>query len=151
MKLIIDTREQLPLEFERDEIVTDICRDTLNVGDYGAEYTDGSRCEIFFERKSIGDLFGTLTTGHKRFHDELVRAKDGGKKLILAIEGTVQDVLRGSQYSQVSGQTILKKLMTLWLKYDLTPMFFASRKEMTVTIKEFYLAYGRRYKTRISQ
>lgn len=111
-----------------------------------AEFKDGSLCPIYFERKSLADLFGTLTSGHKRFKAELQLAKKMGFQLILAIEGTLTDVLTGPKYSSVSGIVIIRQIMTLWLKYGLTPIFFSSREEMARTIKEFYFSYGRNFK-----
>lgn len=147
MIIHIDTREVNPLHFTPDGLLVDVRRTKLDVGDYCAEYVDGSRCPIYFERKSLGDCWGTMTKGHARFKRELDRAKTSGVKLILAIEGTDQDVLDGFSHSIVSGDTMMRKLQTMWLKYDLMPMFFASRKSMAWFIQEFYYSFGRLYKT----
>ena len=117
----------------------------LDVGDYTAQYTSGELCPIVFERKSLGDLFGTATSGYKRFKDELNRAKASGTKVVLAIEGTVGNVLAGYEHSQFSGVSMLKKLCTMWLRYDLVPLFFDSRLSMAAFIKEFYLSFGRNF------
>lgn len=118
----------------------------LLVGDYAAEYRDGSVCPVYFERKSLGDLFGTMTTGYKRFKAEMDRARTGEIKLVLAIEGTYSDVLAGSEYSQFNGRSMVRKLMTLWQKYGLTPLFFEDREAMADAIKEFYVAFGKNFK-----
>ena len=145
MKMIVDSREQHALRFTVDEILTEVKVEKLIVGDYQAEYTDGSRPPIIFERKSLSDCFSTLTGGYKRFKAELTRAKSANVKLILAIEGSVADVLGGTDHSKVEGITILRKLCTLWLKYDLVPVFFESRQSMAKFIYEFYCAFGRLY------
>lgn len=146
MKLIIDSNETIPLVFEMSDNLNEVVTKKLNVGDYVAEYSDGSRCPIIFERKGLGDLFGTSTKGYKRFKRELNRAKTQNIKLILAIEGNVSDVLNGYKYSAFDGLSMLKKLSTMWLKYDLVPMFFDTRESMATFIREFYEAFGRLYK-----
>lgn len=142
----MDSREQRPLKFKTDHIVTEVVVEKLCVGDYGVRYLDHSMCPVYFERKSLGDLFSTMTSGYKRFKREMVRAKENGVKLVLAIEGTFGDVMEGVTHSRVTGETIIRKLMTLWLKYDLMPMFFESRVSMARGIREFYEAFGRLYK-----
>ena len=146
MIIIQDTREQHPLAWVSDDVLTEIIVQTLPVGDYTARYTDGTLCPIYFERKSISDLFGTMTRDYARFKAEMARAKTMGVTLILAIEGSMTKVVKGHKYSRVPGKTIVRKLMTLWLKYGLVPMFFKNREEMAMGIREFYESYGRNYK-----
>lgn len=146
MRILVDTREQTPLSFVKDDVLIGTQAATLKVGDYVAEFKDGSLCPIIFERKSISDLFGTLTSGYKRFRAELLRARELNVKLILAIEGTISDVLKGSDYSSVDGVSVYRRIMTLWVKYDLMPMFFENREQMAAGINEFYQAFGRNYK-----
>lgn len=148
MRILIDTREQRPLEFSITGALTETARATLPVGDYVAEYTDGSRPPIYFERKSLPDLYGTMTHGYERFRKELKRARAGGVKLVLAIEAHFLDVAAGYEYSQFSGESMVRKLMTLWLKYDLMPLFCGGREEMATMIREFYEAFGRNFKVK---
>jgi len=64
--LTIDSREQKPLEFR--EIVFDkIEVRRVPVGDYWASLDD-KEIPLCFERKPRGDLFGTMTSGHKRVY-----------------------------------------------------------------------------------
>ena len=146
LKIIIDTREQHPLKFTFSDNMTEVVSAKLEVGDYCAEYTDGERAPIVFERKAMGDLFGTSTSGYKRFKAEINRAKASHIKMILAIEGNQTEIVAGYAYSAFNGLSMLRKLCTMWLKYDLMPMFFDSRESMAVFIQEFYEAYGRLYK-----
>ena len=57
LTLLIDTREQRPLKFKEGKIFTEIKSECLPYGDYACEL-DGFRFPLFFERKSLGDLFG---------------------------------------------------------------------------------------------
>lgn len=147
MLVLIDTREQIPLKFKPDGILTGVKRVTLPVGDYAAEFNDGTRPPIMFERKGINDLFGTMGKGYPRFKKELARAKDAGLQLILIIEGTLAEVYAGVPHSTMEGATVVQKLFTLWIRYDLQPVFCASRKEMAAFIREFFYGVGRHYFT----
>lgn len=82
MQIITDTREQLPM-WKRT-------RKTLIVGDYTTTKLHG---KFHIERKSLGDLYGTLTKGNRRFKYELFRAAFFNIKLEVYIEGTYDDFI----------------------------------------------------------
>jgi len=145
MLLLIDSREQLPLQFKPDGVLTGVKRVTLPVGDYAAEFNDGSRPPIMFERKGLNDLFGTMGKGYPRFKKEIQRAKNAGLHLILIIEGTLGDVYAGVPHSSMEGASVVQKIFTLWMRYDLQPVFCASRKQMSAYIRETFYAVGRHY------
>jgi ERCC4-type nuclease len=94
MKIIVDTREQLPLEFQH-HYITEVINTKLEVGDYGCQLENGYRIPICFERKSISDLFGTLSAGYKRFKKEILRAKEAKVVLVIIIEGTLLKSSKG--------------------------------------------------------
>lgn len=133
MYILVDTREQKPLEFNPEEILSQ----KLDIADYGA-VKDGVYCPIYFERKSIADLFSTLTKGHERFKRELERAKRDNKKIILVIECNYSKLYKGIKWSKLKGSVIIKILMTMYHKYDLQHIFFKNREEMKDYIKRFY-------------
>lgn len=155
-RLKVDTREQktktdctgklTEWNKERFESIVEEC---LPFGDYWAEVQkeDGTWCEVpvVFERKSLGDLFGTLSKGYERFKREIQRAKDVGVHLILVIEGSLTEVNAGFEYSQRSGSEVVQQLSTLRVKYDLEVMFFNSRREMCRWIEEVFDAIARNY------
>lgn len=142
MIILCDTREQLPLEFAHP-YVEGVTFTTLPVGDYCVKFQDAHQPPIFFERKSISDLFGTMSSGYKRFRREIMRSKESKSELIIIIEGTVTDILRGTKYSQVDGLKILRTILSVWDKYKVISVFCRDRKEMATFIAEYYCAYGR--------
>jgi ERCC4-type nuclease len=144
MKIICDTREQQPLEFAH-EFITEVKREKLLVGDYQAEFEDGYRPPICFERKGIGDLYGTLTSGYKRFKKEILRAQENKITLIIIIECTFTKVLGGYSHSTIEGITIIRTLFTLWVKYGIKPVFCKDREEASHYITEFFCALGRQH------
>jgi len=81
---IIDTREQKPLP------LTPALKKKLEVGDYSTKKLEG----IFhIERKSLLDLYGTLTASNNRFKYELFRAAYYSIKIEVVVEGTYDDFI----------------------------------------------------------
>jgi hypothetical protein len=92
--IAIDTREQRPLEFE------DSVRMTMKFGDY--KYTDdygGSPVRTVVERKSEGDLIGTVTVGHERFVREIERVVDAGFFMFVVVESGLLDFETANEYA----------------------------------------------------
>ena len=141
--ILQDSREQRPLRFSIDAIVTEVKVEALPVGDYWVEYTDSRRPPILFERKSLADLFGTMTNGYPRFKKEMERAARLGIRLIIVVEEPMSSIYDGYSYSMMDGDSCVQKLFTLWLKYDVMPVFVNSRFEAAAYIREFYEAIGR--------
>jgi len=142
--IIQDTREQQPLKFDHPWI-TEVRVEKLDVGDYACKFKDGHRPNVIFERKSISDLFGTFGSGHERFKKEIVRTQSQSLSLIIIIEGSLTRVLKGYDYSQIRGISVVYKLFTLWVKYGVMAVFCGSRREMSEYITHFYLACGKEY------
>lgn len=118
---------------------------TLTYGDYSTVFTDGTIPTVYFERKSLGDLWGTMTTGYKRFKAEVNRARIAGDDIILIIECSLTEVQQGFDRSKFSGDSMVQKLYTLMVRYNLRVVFCTSRAEMSRYIVEYYSALGREY------
>ena len=144
MKIIVDSREQLPLKFSHP-FITEVIVQKLDVGDYGVEFEDKHRPPFYFDRKSIGDLFGTMGNGYPRFKECIKRAQESDVRLFIIIEGTLTDCLKGYEHSSLEGVSVVYKLFTLWVKYGIIPVFCSSREEMASYIVNFYIAVGKRY------
>lgn len=140
MIIIVDSREQRPLVFSCNWI-----KRKLHVGDYGASFKDDHIHEVVFERKSIPDLFGTMTFGYDRFRKEIGRAEISKTRLIIAVEGTKEKVLKGYDYSARDPKSIIKQLETIECKYNVATIFFASRISMTNHIHDFYMVEYKKY------
>jgi len=143
-KLIQDSREQRPLEFKPgvfDEIVVE----GLPYADYWAEI-DGKQIPLCFERKGFGDLYGTMTAGYPRFKRELELAKENKFAIILLIEGSMREVAGGYHHSKFTGDSMLKKLAMLYVRYGLEYHFFNDRREMSRYIEEVFSAVHRNFK-----
>ena len=151
MKLFVDTREQAPLDFKVGGMISEVINTKLPYGDYFGGWEDkaGNFVDFFpvcFERKSLGDLFGTLGKGMERFKREIARAKEDKFQLIIIVEGCLEEVRQGHKYSKMEGESILKTLFTLWVKHDVIHIFCNDRRDMKRTIIEMFSAVGRNFK-----
>lgn len=145
MIILIDTREQKPLEFTQDTYLEYEQVATLIAGDYSAIYKDNHQCPVIFERKSLTDLFGTMGKGYKRFKKSIERAKKHNIQLSIVIEGSLKKTLAGLEYSTLEGISIIRKLITLRIRYGVEHHFFNTRQDMTLYIQEFFTRYGLDY------
>lgn len=127
-KIIRDTREQKGKGwiFRASSNCWGQKVEKLDVGDYTVE---GLEEVLMIERKTIGDLWGTLGNkkNYERFLREMKRAKDHKLKFLI-IEGSLVDVNRGYGYSQVPVENIHAKLISLQVKHNLH-VIFAGRKD----------------------
>ena len=91
IKILIDSREQLPLTFKNS------AKMKLDFGDYTAagknyDYT-------YIDRKTEGDFKGTMTKGFERFNKEMLRAKKFNSYIFVLVESTVQEINDNNQSS----------------------------------------------------
>lgn len=139
LTIFIDTREQQPLEFSAPYIKETV-RCKLEYGDYSCRAFDRT-CPVFFERKGLSDLFGTLGKGSARFREEIRRCFDDGYKLVIIIERPLGAIKTGARHSTIPGSSIIRTLFTLSLKYNIDFVCCNSRAEMELYIREFYYSY----------
>ena len=144
LTLIVDSREQNPLEFKAG-VFNSIKVRGLPVADYWAELS-GKEVPICFERKALGDLYGTMTSGYSRFKKELEKAKAFQLKVVLLIEGSLRTVHGGYEYSKFGGDSMLRKLGTLYVRYDLEWHCFEDRRSMAKFIEITFDACRRNYR-----
>lgn len=142
LEIMCDTREGLPL----DGFSLPVKEMGMNIGDYGMIIDNSVIPPLVFERKSIGDLFGTMTKGYKRFEKECERAQQKGIQIILVIEVPYSVVKSGYKFSTTDGSKILKTLETLYLKYQIPTWFCDNRYNASKRIENMCLAVERRYR-----
>lgn len=131
MNIIVDTREQRPLWTNKTISYK------LLVGDYSTMLLRSTFC---IERKSLEDLYGTITKGHRRFRNELIRAEVNEIKLVLFIEGTKKDFVTknfyGGNLRKLSGETLGKIITTIELKYKIEVHWCGTRSRMKKMITD---------------
>lgn len=111
MRIVVDTREQQPLDFTSYPDVM-VEPGALYVGDYApAGLVDV--CAV--ERKSLPDLVGSLTAGRERFAHEMQRGR--GLALAIVIEATLEDVRQHKYRSKAKPHAILQSVLSWSIKY----------------------------------
>lgn len=115
--IIVDSREQAPLRFERLESRTG----TLFSGDYSVAGLDA---EIAIERKSIGDLVTCcMGSNRDRFERELHRLRGFRFKRLLVV-GTEHAIRQGQYHSNITPKAVMATLAAFECRYD-TPIVFS--------------------------
>jgi len=127
IKIIVDTREQKPLEFEGHEIV----RKKLDEGDYCVEEL---KEYIVMERKSLQDFYGSIVQGHGRFKNELVRSRLQSKTFYLFLEGTLKEFYSlkwSGRRLRMRIPVLIKIVCTLENKYQMIIVECPDRTKMS--------------------
>ena len=136
--LIVDSREKpkaigsILSEFERQKIPYMVSK--LFFGDY----QDFNRPGIVIDRKqNIAELAKNCTSEHKRFREELERAKMAGAKLVILVEQDryknggnwvfikeLTDIIYWSNpHTAIRGEKVYRVLASWCAKYDLEVQF----------------------------
>jgi DNA excision repair protein ERCC-4 len=119
--IIRDTREQdgCGWNFRASANCHGMEKAKLDVGDYAIK---GYEHKVVIERKTLGDLWGTMGNGYDRFIREWERAKDHKMKFLI-IEATLQEVNGGYPYSKLPPENVIAKLMSLMVKHNVHVIF----------------------------
>lgn len=147
-KVIIDTREQQPWEFER----VAYANRKLDTGDYSVEGYENLLCVE--RKKSVGEIATNIT--EKRFKDVLERMQQY-KYSFLIMEFDLEDIYQfpiGSNIPKrlwntlrVSSGFIIKNLLEIQLQYGIHVLFCgdatnASKIALTLMKKVYELEYS---------
>ncbi|MBC8427019.1 MAG: ERCC4 domain-containing protein [Desulfobacterales bacterium] len=134
MRLLIDSREQLPYSFE-----TESEKATLKTGDYSLKGAEGL---VAIERKTLDDLIGCLTTGRERFERELYRGQ-ALEYFAVVVEASLSAIANGQYRSKMLPKSAIQSLLAFSVRYNL-PVFFAENREYGTRITEsLLLKYAR--------
>lgn len=109
--LVIDNREQTPLQFE------ELCstRGSLYSGDYSIL---GLEHRWAVERKSIADLVGSVTFERERFERELHRLRGYDFKRLLIV-GTIDDIKSHNYRSKANPNSVIGSIEAFEIRYDI--------------------------------
>ncbi len=148
MKILVDSREQLPFTFEGYEVVPEVVG--LPCGDYSLP---GFEDRIAIERKSLDDLVGCLMgSNRERFERELARGRHYDHFAVV-VEANLSDVAQGRYRSEMTPQAVLQSLVTFQVRYRVPFMWCGNRagaQFMTFSLLAKYLReIGERYKAAV--
>ena len=102
---------------------------------------------VYIERKSLGDAWGTLSGGFERFEREIIRAKEAGAYLIILVESIFSNLERFPYQRQVYGKIKLPvefihhNIRVLLQKYQhIQFLFVKNREEASVIVEKIFSA-----------
>lgn len=113
--VIVDTREQTPLEFNIGLVTTE--RGTLTVGDYALKGDEGG---LVIERKSLPDLLNCLGNDRQRFMREMRELRRCDNPILL-VESTWAEIKAGNyEYSTIHKNSVMGSLYSLVRNYRIS-------------------------------
>ncbi|MBR3665209.1 MAG: ERCC4 domain-containing protein [Desulfovibrio sp.] len=124
MRIVADTREQMPYKFELPVYDgTTLERGTLPTGDYSLA---GLEAQVAVERKSLPDLMACMGRERKRFMAEMERAR-GYRAFAVIAECSWKDIASHAYKAQVKPQAALATLTAIMARYGVPVIFTGSR------------------------
>lgn len=136
LKILTDTREQLPYSFEKYAVQTEAA--ALAAGDYSLA---GFQDRVAVERKSLNDLIGCLTGADRsRFEKELARA-GSFERFAVVVEASLQDLTAGRYTSNMEPHAALQSITAFYIRYGIPFLFCGNRdgaEYMTFSIIQKY-------------
>jgi len=134
--IIIDTREQAPLQFTRLEAVTG----KLMSGDYSVR---GVEHLFAVERKSVDDLVGCcMGDNRERFMREMHRLR-GFRFARLLIVGTREEIAAGGYRSKLSPKVVLNSLSAWEARFNIPAIFAPTPTEAASLIERWSWWFAR--------
>lgn len=133
--IVKDTREKKPYTFKGYKVRTK----KLDSGDYSIL---GHTKKIIIERKSLADLFGTITVRKnlERFLKELKRLEKVPYWFIL-VDASPTSIAKGFRHSRANGFATLCLLFELVFKHNGRVLFAKSRDEAQMLITSMFIGY----------
>lgn len=122
--VLVDTREQDRWTFNGHGVRLRTA--TLATGDYSLPGLH--RRHVVIERKTVEDLFHTMTRGRERFLREMERLSRFDLAL-LVIEGSIDRIRRGSRWSGAAPGRLLDSVFGFCMRYRVVPVFAQNRAE----------------------
>lgn len=122
MKIVIDSREQTPFQFEgfKGKYHVETVRASLDSGDYSLA---GFENAVAVERKELGDLIGCLSHDRDRFTRELARLR-GYDSPAIVVEAPFSYIQGGRYRSKMNPDAAVQSLYSIMQEYRI-PFFFA--------------------------
>lgn len=119
--IIIDTREQKPLDFPGLKIINK----KLDFGDYSSP-----DCNFSIERKSLDDFVGTMSSGFERFKKEIERST----YLVVLVEASLKEVIDfkppyNRKFQKAKGSFVCNRMRSLSENYENVQFLFAKDRE----------------------
>jgi len=144
LKIVIDTREQKPLDFSRWAEV-EVVRGTLKTGDYAPL---GYEDRVAIERKSADDLVASVIHGRDRFERELARGREL-EHFCIVVECSMVDIARHRYKSKACPESVLQSLLTFQIRYGVPTLWADSPEGASYVVKSLCSKYVRECHKRV--
>ena len=131
MIVLIDTREKLPFQFDKD---VNIVKTKLEVGDYSLK---GLEHLVAVERKSLDDFVGSIIHNKLRFKHNLIDLSRMDHKAIV-VEASLRDVFMHRYKSKTHNQVVFGMVAAITGKWRI-PVFFWENHAYAQMMVEKYL------------
>jgi len=145
-KIFVDTRERIPLKFERGIEVR-----KLDFGDY-AFSSKIATCNCCIERKMLSDFIGTMSGGYERFIKEIERAQDADAYLVVLVEDSLTHAMSFPYLPHISKKIkatpefIFHRVRNLIQKYPHIQFLFVNGRVEASRVIERIFTCGCAYK-----
>ena len=145
MRILIDSREQMPFTFAGYEVKAEVV--ALPVGDYSLPgFTD----KVAIERKELNDLISCLMNGNRdRFERELAKARHFDLFAVV-VQAPLSAVSRGQYRSEMKVQAALQSILTLQMRYRAAFVWAGNRADAEYVVHGLLSKYlreiGERFK-----
>jgi DNA excision repair protein ERCC-4 len=130
-RIVVDTREQTPFVFDVPTM-----RGTLNAGDYSLE---GLEKMVAVERKSHGDMWGSMSNGRARFERCVQRLALLDRAAIVVECSLTELCCRPRQIQRVTPASVVGGLISWSAQYSI-PVFFCDNREYAARVTLRFLA-----------
>ena len=125
----IDTREKNKLELSGIKTL----KHKFDFGDYGF-INEPYYCNTFFERKSIADLWSTISANYDRFCREMERAKESEAYIIVLVDYAYSKATGynyNKRYSKSTSNFIFHRIRQMLQTYDNVQFVFSGGREQS--------------------
>jgi DNA excision repair protein ERCC-4 len=120
MMIVIDTREQLPLDFGSEPVQ----RGTLASGDYSVV---GMETVIAVERKSLADLVMSVSRERDRFWREIARLAQMPMAAVV-VEASFASALAGRYRAKVHPNALIASCIAIQIDFGIPVMWMWNRE-----------------------
>jgi hypothetical protein len=137
--ILVDTREQQPLEFKNSEMLK------LDVGDYAVK---GENFDYtFVDRKTYQDFCSTVTHGYNRFIKEIERCKSLESFLFVVVEAPFDEMedQNKSNYKKFKLDYVFHQMREIQARYsDYCQFVFSGSREYSIELIPKILVLGKK-------
>ena len=132
IKVIIDTREQLPYSFDDEKVESE--RRKLGVGDYSL---DGFEDRVVVERKTMNDFVNSVIHHSKRFYREL-RQLSEYELACVVVKASLEEIYDGLYVSAAHPHAVFGSAISIIVDFGV-PVFFCCTRQLACRFTEAFL------------